>query len=171
MATPEPEVSCFSPEVSCFSPDVTPAPPILQKVCRISPFLPQNLKNRKRKLIFSQKWPIFTGSSSVSAGSKLIFQIFKASRALWQKVAKFCHRKRKWGPEMLKNHVFWKKRALLGKKFEIYKTFSPPNRKLQAFYCVFAWQYFQISSKVSKIFFFRSKNPVNLRGFCPPNRT
>ena len=22
---------------------------------------------------------------------------------MWQKVAKFCHRKRKWGPEMLKN--------------------------------------------------------------------
>jgi len=33
-------------------------------------------------------------------------KFFKASRALWQKVANFCHRKRKWGPKMLKNHVF-----------------------------------------------------------------
>ena len=114
-----------------------------------------------------KKWPISTGSSSISAGSQLFFQNFqgftrlvakswwkwglkmakllkkeetevdfskfsKASRAFWQKVAKFGHRKRKWGPKMLKNHVFWKKHAPFGKKFEIYKTFDPQteNRRL-----------------------------------------
>jgi hypothetical protein len=30
----------------------------------------------------------------------------KKTHAFWQKVAEFCHRKRKWGPKMLKNHVF-----------------------------------------------------------------
>jgi len=61
----------------------------------------------------------------------------KASRALWQKVAKFGHRKRKWGPKLLKNHVFWKKRALFHKKFEIYKIFHPQTgnaRLLLRFY-------------------------------------
>jgi len=123
------------------------------------------------------------------------------TRAFWQKVAEFCHRKRKWGPKMLKNHVFWKKRALSGKKLRNFATgngngvqncsktmffwkknarflakslkftrFITPKPEIKGFYCVFKWQYFQISSKLSKIFFFRSKNPENLRGFCPPNR-
>ena len=51
-----------------------------------------------------------TGSSSISAGSgpkSADFSKFSRLHALpWQKVAEFGHRKRKWGPKMLKNHVF-----------------------------------------------------------------
>ena len=80
------------------------------------------------------KWGLKMAKLLKKAETEVDFSKFsKASRAFWQKVAKFGHRKRKWGPKMLKNHVFWKKHALFGKKFEIYKTFSPPNRKYKAF--------------------------------------
>ena len=70
------------------------------------------LKNRKRKQEIS--W---------------FFKFFKASCALWQKVANFCHRKRKWGPKMLKKHVFWKKTRAFSQKVWNLQDFSPPNRK------------------------------------------
>ena len=52
----------------------------------------------------------------------------------------------------LKTMFFEKKHAPFGKKFEIYKIFSPKNRKW-GFYCIFMWQYFQFSSKISKKIF------------------
>ena len=62
---------------------------------------------------FAQNAQKITGTGNrrlrnLEFGPKIKF--FKASPQLfWQKVADFCHRKRKWGPKLLKNHVFWKK--------------------------------------------------------------
>ena len=69
--------------------------------------------------------------------------------------------------EKAQKKLFYK--ALRGKNTCI----SSPDRifnSWQGFYCSFMWQHFQFSSKISKTFFFRSQNPDNLRGFCPPNR-
>ena len=82
-----PEVSFFSLNFSCFGRYSG------KKLVKMGSENGKMLENRKRKWIFNRKSAIF-------------FKIFKASRALWQKVAKFCHRKRKWGPKMLKNHAF-----------------------------------------------------------------
>ena len=130
-----PEVSFFSLNISCFGRYSG------KKLVKMGSENGKMLENRKRKWIFNRKSAIF-------------FKIFKASRALWQKVAKFCHRKRKWGPEMLKIHVFWKNRALCGKKFEIYKTFSPPNRKYKAFIAFLSDNIFNFEAKEAKFFFF-----------------
>ena len=92
-----PEVSFFSLNFSCFGRYSG------KKLVKMGSENGKMLENRKRKWIFNRKSAIF-------------FKIFKASRALWQKVAKFCHRKRKWGPEMLKNHVFLKKTCALWQK-------------------------------------------------------
>ena len=58
-----------------------------------------------------------------------------------------------------------------GKKFEIYKTFSPPNRKYKAFIAFLCDNIFNFEAKEAKFFFFfRSKNPENLRGFLDPHQ-
>ena len=137
---------------------------------------------------------ISTGSSSISAGSQLFFQNFQGftrlvAKSWWKwglKMAKLLKKEEteffKASPQYfgkklrifatgngngvqncLKTMFFEKKHAPFGKKFEIYKIFSPKNRKW-GFYCIFMWQNFQISSKISQNFFFRSKNPGNLRG-------
>ena len=128
---------------------------------------------------------ISTGSSSISAGSQLFFQIFQGFTRLvakswwkwglkmakllkngngswfslgnqifqgftsvfWQKVAKFGNRKRKWGPKLLKNHVFWKKRALFHKKLRNLQDFSPPNRKYKAFIAFLCDNIFKFQAK------------------------
>ena len=85
-------------------------------------FLAKTLKNC---LFFQKKSPEteIEGLETLNLPKNQIFQGFTS--VFWQKVADFCHRKRKWGPKMLKNHVFWKKHAPFGKKFEIYKIFHP----------------------------------------------
>ena len=146
-----PEVSFFSLNFSCFGRYSG------KKLVKMGSENGKMLENRKRKWIFNRKSANFSKFSRLHA-------------LCGKKLRNFATGNGNGVQKCLKTMFFEKKRALLGKKFEIYKTFSPPNRKLQAFYCVFAWQHFQISSEVSKNFFFRSKNPVNLRGFCPPNR-
>ena len=116
---------------------------------------------------------ISTGSSSISAGSgpkSADFSKFSRLHALcgkkfWKLATGNGNRVQK----CLETMFFEKKTCFLAKslKFTRFFTLKP---EIQGFYCVFTWQYFQISSKISKIFFFRSQNPENLRVFCPRNR-
>ena len=138
-----------------------------------------------------------TGSSSISAGSQLFFQNFQGftrlvAKSWWKwglKMAKllkngngswffkyFGKKLRNFATgngnrvqKCLKTLVFEKNARFVTKSLKFPRFFTP-KPEIQGFYCVFMWQYFQISSKISQIFFFRSQNPENLRGFCPRNR-
>ena len=131
-----------------------------QKVGRIWPFLANFLG-------------ISTGSSSISAGSgpkSADFSKFSRLHALCgKKLRNFATGNGNGVQKCLKTLIFEKNACFFTKslKFTRFFTHKP---EIQGFYCVFMWQYFQISSKISQNFIFRSKNLENLRGFCPPNR-
>ena len=115
-----PEVVLFPPEVSWFF-----------KFSKLHlSILAKSLENLT---FFGSKCPKFqflgksTGSRPISAGSQLIFQVFKV---FWQKVWKIGQFSLKNPPEtemacpeMLKNLNFSKNHALFNKKFEKYKVF------------------------------------------------
>ena len=114
------------------------------------------LENRKRKWIFNRKSANFSKFSRLQAlGGKKLQNFGTGNGNGVQKC--------------LKTMFFEKNARFLAKSLKFTRFFTP-KPEIQGFYCVFKWQYFQFWSKISKIFFFRSKNPVNLRGFCPPNR-
>ena len=88
---------------------------------------------------------------------------FKQNKQNFSRLHALCGKKFwKFDLDLLKMPNFSKKCLFFSKK--------SPETKLQGFYCVFAWQYFQISSQISKNFFFRSKNLDNLRGFLDPRQ-
>ena len=133
----QPEVVLFPPEVSCFFKIFKASRASVAKSWwKWGPKLAKMLKNGNGSW-FSLENQIFQGFTSV----------------FWQKVAEFGNRKRKWGPKLLKNHVFWKKTALFHKKYEIYKIFHPQTgntRLLLRFYVTI----FSIFKQNKQKFFF-----------------
>ena len=140
---------------------------------------------------------ISTGSSSISAGSQLFFQNFQGFTRLVAKsfenltwICSKCsknHRNRKQKAQKpsiwSKNQIFqgftlgpWRKVGENGlrkwqnwQKSEIFLRKSNFSR-LHLMSVAKSCGIFQISSKISKIFFFRSKNLENLRGFLDPHQ-
>ena len=112
-----------------------------------------------------------TGNGSgFLTGNQLIFQNFQGfTRFCGKKLRNFATGNGNGVQKCLKT-MFFEKNARFFTKSLKFTRFFTPKPEIQGFYCVFKWQYFQFWSKISKFFFFRSKNPVNLRGFCPPNR-
>ena len=90
-----------------------------------------------------------TGNGSgFLTGNQLFFSKFSRLHALCgKKLRNFATGNGNGVQKCLKTMFFEKKSALCGKKFEIYKTFSPPNRKYKAFIAFLSDNIFNFEAK------------------------
>jgi hypothetical protein len=113
-----------------------------------------------------------TGNGSgFLTGNQLFFSKFSRLHALCgKKLRNFATGNGNGVQKCLKTMFFEKKTRFLAKSLKFTRLFHPQTGNTRLLLRFYVTTFSILKQKKQIFFFFRSKNPDNLRGFCPPNR-